>query len=669
MIGSSVATSGLGADALLVTGTGSQASLSGTNTFTTQGAGASGLVASLGGVIAATGPVIVATSGGGVVADGAGAKITLASATITASGPGAVGVAASDATASGAAGAVAATGALNIKTTDPSGIGVLLQGTGATVLATGGGSIGTAGDAIVFTNGANQTATFDNAAITIQSGDLIFADPSVATVNFNATTADAGTNNLLNATAGSAVTLNADASRLTGAVRTDATSTSNVNLTNGTTWTVTGPSTVTNLAVTNSRVVFAPPSAGGGFKTITVTNYSGSGAGITMNVALGGSNSSADQIVVNGGHATGTTALTIRNVGGLGGQTTGAGIPLIVATNGGTIAANAFTLANTPIVGGFRYMLDEFNNDWYLVSTPTSTVADITNSVTSVAKAQQTQMITNRVLTSILLGATEQVSCSSCGSGFASIGSFAAGAHGRWGLSDQLTLLGGFSYNQWNASGITVQNAPTVAGSLVYDFWKWGPSRPFLEAGGAVTPYEDVRYSRAYANGFTTATGTASAIDRDLSLFGRAGWIDRLSPVDEAAVYGDLSRNWMQTGGYTEATSALNPFPATVSSGLDVLNVARVGGQITHLFNANIEANLSGAVAYGFGAGAGAAVNVYDFGPIAANALPNTTWVEYGARLGYRWSDRLVVDAFVVGTAFGAVGTTIHGGVGLRYSF
>ena len=45
-------------------------------------------------------------------------------------------------------------------------------------------------------------------------------------------------------------------------------------------------------------------------------------------------------------------------------------------------------------------------------------------------KAQQTQIITNRVLTSILLGATEQMSCSSCGSGFASIGSFAAGAMG-----------------------------------------------------------------------------------------------------------------------------------------------------------------------------------------------------------------------------------------------
>ena len=51
----------------------------------------------------------------------------------------------------------------------------------------------------------------------------------------------------------------------------------------------------------------------------------------------------------------------------------------------------------------------------------------VTNSVNNVAKAQQSQIITNRVLGSILLGATQQVSCSSCGGGFGSIGSFALG--------------------------------------------------------------------------------------------------------------------------------------------------------------------------------------------------------------------------------------------------
>ena len=75
------------------------------------------------------------------------------------------------------------------------------------------------------------------------------------------------------------------------------------------------------------------------------------------------------------------------------------------------------------------------NDAWYLVSSPTTTQAQVQNSVNSVAKAQQSQIITNRVLSSILLGATQQISCSSCGSGFGSLGSLAFGAHGRWGLS------------------------------------------------------------------------------------------------------------------------------------------------------------------------------------------------------------------------------------------
>jgi len=77
--------------------------------------------------------------------------------------------------------------------------------------------------------------------------------------------------------------------------------------------------------------------------------------------------------------------------------------------------------------------------------------------------------------------------------------------------------------------------------------------------------------------------------------------LPRLTPIDEAAVYGDISRSWMIAGGYTEGAGPGNPYPATVQTGLDTLNVARVGGQYTHLFNGNIEVNVSAAVAYGFG--------------------------------------------------------------------
>ena len=679
--GGSVNTSGQGAHALFATGSGSQANLSGAGTFATTSAGAIGLYAALGGAISATGLTMttVTTSGGvsaaiglgayGVNADGAGSRIKLGSAAITTSGIGATGLFASDRAASGAAGAITATGTLNVQTKNALAAAVALQGNGATIAATGGGTITAAGTAIAFMGGTGQSATFDNFAIGNLSGDLVFADPSTATLNFNITTANAGSNNLLNATAGSAMTLNASASTLTGAMRTDAASTSTVNLTNNTTWNLTGPSTVTNLNVTHSIIIFAPPGAGGAFTTLTVNNYAGNGANITMNVALAGSGSGGDQIIINGGKATGSTLLTINNVGGLGGQTSGNGIPLILTRNGGSVSSDAFSLANMPMAGGFKYTLEETDNSFFLVSSPTATVGGITNSINNVAKAQQSQMITNRVLGSILLGATQQVSCSSCGGGFASFGSLALGGQGRWSLSDNTTLIGGVSYNQYSASGVTVYNAPTAAAALIYDFVNWGSSRPFLEVGAGLTPYEQVNTTRVYPNGLTTGYGYSTAIDRNASLFGRAGWVDRLTPIDEAAAYVDLGRSWMQTGGSSEQMTAINPFPATVPNGLATLNVTRLGAQYTHLFNGNIEANVGAAVAYGFGAGAGAPFSVFEFGTIAPGAIANSAWFEYSGRLGYRFTDRLVIDAFLLGTAGGLAGNFVHGGVGVRYSF
>jgi hypothetical protein len=154
---------------------------------------------------------------------------------------------------------------------------------------------------------------------------LIFAEPSTATVNFNNTIANAGAGNLLNATLGSTVAFNANASTLTSAIETDATSTTNVSLANGATWTMSASSTATSLNLANSAIFFSPS---GGFKTLTVGSYVGTGANITLNTALGGPNAgSTDQVIINGGSATGLTSLTIKNASGAAGAaTTGASI-------------------------------------------------------------------------------------------------------------------------------------------------------------------------------------------------------------------------------------------------------------------------------------------------------------------------------------------------------
>ena len=644
---------GAGSGGVEASGTGSTVTLSGATTIGLNGASNTGLLAATGGAITTQAPT-----------------------SITVSGASSTGVQAN-------AGTVTATAALNVTTSQASSVAFALTGASPSIVASGGGTVNAAGNAINLVNATNAVATFDNFSFTSASGDLIFADPSTATINFNNTVATANGGNLLNATAGSTIAFNANASTLTGAIQTDATSTTNVSLTNGTNWTMTGSSAVTNLNLTNSSIVFSPS---GGFKTLTVGSLvGGTGANVTLNAALGANVPTTDQIVINGGSATGTTTLLIKNTSAnnAGTATPAGGTPVVVVTNGGTTTTTAFKLAGPVAAGGFDYTLtrDAADGSWDLTSSPITpesnnlnalTAASIQNSVNGQAEARITQMITTRLLSSLLLGANEQVNSCDCGGGFAGVGSFALGSHGRWGLTDSLTLLAGVSWDSFYQDGTNVSASPTVAASVRYDPANWGSSRPFVEFGAALSPYITASYTRYYTNyinGPTAAQGVGSSIDRALSVFGRIGWVARFTPTDEGAIFADLGRSWLQSGGYTEATTAVNPYPETVSTGVARQDVVRLQAQYTRLLFDNVEANVNAAVAYGFDSTFGSQVSVLNFGTIAPYPLLNSAWTEFGARLAYRFSSNLVVDAFAIGTLGGDIGKTLHVGLGARYAF
>ena len=94
-----------------------------------------------------------------------------------------------------------------------------------------------------------------------------------------------------------------------------------------------------------------------------------------MNTFLGTDGSPSDKLVINGGSATGNSFLRITNAGGPGAQTVANGIQVVQATNGGTTAPTAFTLAGEVRGGAFDYFLfrgglgGSSPNDWFLRST------------------------------------------------------------------------------------------------------------------------------------------------------------------------------------------------------------------------------------------------------------------------------------------------------------
>ena len=278
-------------------------------------------------------------------------------------------------------------------------------------------------------------------------------------------------------------------------------------------------------------------------------------------------------------------------------------------------------------------------------------------------------MITTRVLASVLLGVNEQVNCSNCVSAFGSAGSFSAGVHGRYNITDSLSILGGIAYAQFNENGFNVTSAPIGAFALRYDFTEWGKSRPFFDVGTVLSPDQHVSYCVPTSPASDRRRSVSNTTSSNYSVFERAGWIARVTPRDEFAVAGELWQGWQRVRGYQELATLANPFSATIADSTDRINLARIGAQWTHLFGNFIEVNVNGGFVQSFASSTGLQAAVVGVG----NILPtfgNQHWFELGGRVGARLTKNMTADVFVDGTLGPyPVGNTVHGGVGLRINY
>ncbi|MCJ2077091.1 autotransporter-associated beta strand repeat-containing protein [Methylobacterium sp. E-016] len=302
---------------------------------------------------------------------------------------------------------------------------------------------------------------------------------------------------------------------------------------------------------------------------------------------------------------------------------------------------------------------------------PRNPSPDLTSAIASardLARDRIGAFVTQRVIGSVLTGATQQVSCGDCFSGFGMAGSYSIGAQGRRAITEDLIAIGGFSLTGYDSGRVQVPVAPIFAGLLRYDPANLGPARPFVDVGGLVSPGQPTTYSRPYTFGNLAGVGVGRTSTTSASLFGRVGYVARLSPQDEIAASAEIARGWQYVGAYSETVSALNPYPLVSRGGTDSINIAKVGGQWTHLFGAKIETQFGLGVAQGFCTASGLRAAFGDL-PVAT-PVGNATWAEYSVRASYRVNQELALDAFVLGT-LGAqpIGNTIHGGVSARYAF
>ncbi|WP_423370243.1 autotransporter outer membrane beta-barrel domain-containing protein [Burkholderia sp. LMG 32019] len=386
--GTQIGTTGGGADGLSSTGAGAMIGMDAATTIRTAGSNARGVfVSGTGSTLTANGTTI-ATSGAGsaAIVTSGGATALLSGAKITAAGAAADGLVAQNGGRIGDTGSTIASAAGNGATADSGSVlaltGTMLKGATAGVLTSD-----------TLANGATSSVLVDGGSVTSATGPAFAARGGTADIAVrNGTVVTAGNGTLLDLSNGSNTTFTASAVNLAGDIVSDASSTGNVLLANGTTltgkidpvaltvdptstWRMTGSSVLSSLNNAGLVAFAAPtgsPTLTGSYKTLTTGSYVGNGGTIALNTFLGADASPTDRVIVNGGTASGTTGLKIANTAGTGAQTKGDGIPVVVTTNGGTTTASAFQLAGPVQAGAYEYRLYRGGqgdaNSWYLRS-------------------------------------------------------------------------------------------------------------------------------------------------------------------------------------------------------------------------------------------------------------------------------------------------------------
>ena len=256
--------------------------------------------------------------------------------------------------------------------------GAVTLGAGDDVFLMTGGTLAGAFSA----GGGNDRATFRGLGDANLSGVTAIAAAGNAggsdALTFDATTST-GTRritgwNTIALTNGSTLTSDGDLILAGGSATIDATSTLFAG--NGVR-AVVGANASGSATLVNAGIVDLTNGPSGATDTLTVRgNYVGQNGVLKLQTVLAGDGAPSDRLIIDGGAVSGTTSIQVVNAGGLGARTTGDGIEVVGAINGGTTTATStgtgFTLAGQHVdAGAFEYRLYASNaagtsQSWFL---------------------------------------------------------------------------------------------------------------------------------------------------------------------------------------------------------------------------------------------------------------------------------------------------------------
>jgi hypothetical protein len=268
-----------------------------------------------------------------------------------------------------------------------------------------------------------------------------------------------------------------------------------------------------------------------------------------------------------------------------------------------------------------------------------------------------------------LLGDNDPIASTTEAGVFATAGSEAGGATGRHSFGSGFTVLAGVSLASEKYDAVAMHDTTTLALAVRYVHPLMQGTRVAGWVGGWRTLDGSYDFSRTYGNGSGTATGTGASSGSQDYIFGRVGLVFDPRPADQWVVSAEIGRQRFDTGGYSETMSSSNPFEAHVSAGNDMMTVAKGMLKWSHGWTEQIDTTLWIAGARSFGYTTDLSAVVPGVGALSPS-VKDTGWTEYGARIGYKFSDQLSLNAVANGVAGPRdVGGRAHIGLELKVRF
>lgn len=254
---------------------------------------------------------------------------------------------------------------------------------------------------------------------------------------------------------------------------------------------------------------------------------------------------------------------------------------------------------------------------------------------------------------------------------YGAIGSYNAGAQGRFNLAPGFSLLGGISIFDFASTNATARG---FGGALAVRYIDPNSSDMRLVAEGGVdaNALSALSFTRSYTydqlgtamSATTTGTGTGNTF----GAYGKAGLLWTVDQDNEVLLSATIKQSMLGITTYSETfNAATNPFPANLAGTNSMFTTAKANAEWT----TSIASDLDLKASVGIGttiANAGTTATVLG-GGAATGTAQSTIFAEYGVGLDYQPMENISFNAFTHGTTGTGIGTHLQVGAGAKFQF